>query len=60
MRITGKTHRFAGRIWLVGGSFLFALSYFKADVQSAVIVVLGAMLVVPIVYSYLLNRAEKK
>lgn len=55
-----KTHRFTGRIWLVGGSFLFGLSYFKADVQNVVMVVLGAMLVVPIVYSYLLNRAEKR
>ena len=56
-----KTHRFGGKVWVVGG-FLSLLSIFlpvEAMVCVSLCVVL-AMVIIPVVYSYHIYRQHKK
>lgn len=52
-----KTHRFAGRIWLIGGALIMA----SAVLNNLLITVslLIVMVLLPILYSYLYHRREK-
>lgn len=50
-----RTHRFAGKLWIVGG-FVMALYTFFIPVFVGIIVL---MVVMPAVYSYLIYRKEK-
>ncbi len=52
-----KTHRFGGRVWVVGGLVCLAMSPFEAMWASYIFFAsILVMTVVPIVYSYLLYR----
>lgn len=55
------THRFAGRIWVVGG-VLIALAVFLPDEAGIWVMVIAmmALCIVPIAYSYVFYRKQKK
>ncbi|MDV5976558.1 UNVERIFIED_CONTAM: SdpI family protein [Streptococcus canis] len=55
-----KTHRFAGRVWLVCGGLLFLVSYMTTNSQNLVIGLLCSMVVLPVLYSYLLTKSYFK
>ena len=51
-----KTHRFAGKVWVICGMIMVVLSFF-GDAKSVLPVAL-VMVLVPVAYSYLLYRKE--
>ena len=53
-----KTHRMAGKLWVVGGILLMATAFWASF--WLLIAVLIAMVIVPTVYSYLLFRKSEK
>lgn len=53
-----RTHRFSGKIWVVGGAVIAATSVFSSFVLFLTVVVLIAVL--PVLYSYLLYRRTLK
>ena len=55
-----RTHRFAGKIWFVGGIFIAFTAFLPGSAKFAAI--LGAAIVlaiVPMIYSYLISKKEK-
>lgn len=52
-----KTHSLAGKIWVAGGLLIIATAFMESPV--VMFVILGAMVVVPTVYSYLLYKNKK-
>ena len=55
------THRFGGRVWVIGGAVLVLAAFLPRAVGIAVMIVaLAALVVVPVAYSYLYYRAQKK
>ncbi|MCM1145018.1 MAG: SdpI family protein [Blautia sp.] len=56
-----KTHRFAGRIWVIGGLLLLVTLFVPTENFTAVFFVLIVMMVsTPIVYSYVYYRKQLK
>lgn len=53
-----KTHRFAGKLWVVGGALIMATAVFGSFILFFVATIV--MVLVPTVYSYLLYRRKKK
>lgn len=49
-----RTHRFAGRLWVIGGALIMATAVLGSVILFMVIVVVMAL--VPVVYSYLFYR----
>lgn len=52
-----KTHRFAGKLWVIGGAIIMATSVFGSFV--IFISITAAMVIIPTVYSYLYFRKQK-
>lgn len=56
--IWNKTHRFAGFLWVVGGMIILLGAFFKMwQIQ---LIVIGLLVVVPFVYSYIEYKKESK
>ena len=53
-----KTHRFAGKIWVIGGLMIMATAFLGSF--WLLMIALLAMCAVPTVYSYLLYRKQEK
>ena len=53
-----KTHRMAGKLWVVGGILLLMNFFFGIRWLEAVI--MFAMILIPVVYSYLYSKKEKR
>ncbi len=52
-----KTHRFAGVLWVIGGVVIIATAVFESPVIFGI--VMGTMIIVPTVYSYVYHRKHK-
>lgn len=56
-----KTHRFAGKLWVIGGVVLLATVFISAESFLYVLLPLALIMVlVPILYSYLYDRKQQK
>jgi len=56
-----KTHRFAGKIWVIGGLCILITAVFPAKLMITVFLcILACLIIVPIVYSYSIYRKHKK
>lgn len=53
-----KTHRLAGKLWVVGGLILLISNFFQWVFPYVLGTVLAIMILVPCVYSYWLTRSE--
>ena len=53
-----KTHRFAGKLWVVCGVITFATVFM--NIPWFFFVLIGVMIIVPIVYSYILYKNKKQ
>lgn len=51
-----KTHRMAGKLWVIGGLIILLESFIQVALPYVVGVVIAIMIVVPIVYSFILSR----
>ena len=56
-----KTHRFTGRLWVIGGLLMIATAFMPAKWMFAILLAdVLVMCLVPIVYSYSIYRSHKK
>ena len=55
-----KTHRFASKIWVLGGLFLLFDSFFQLALPYVLGGVIGLMVIVPVLYSFVLSRHSSK
>jgi len=57
-----KTHRLGGKIWMVGGVLIAFFSFFQSNALFSIVfgIIIGILVIVPIVYSYLEFQKEKK
>ena len=53
-----KTHRMAGKLWVAGG-ILFLMNFFL-KIRWLEAVIMFAMILIPVTYSYLYSKKEKK
>lgn len=53
-----KTHRLAGKLWVVGGLALFIFGLFGIENGSIIFISLAVILVVPMIYSYRLFKND--
>ena len=53
-----KTHRMAGKLWVVGG-ILFIVNFF-VKIKWMELVIMFAMILIPTLYSYLYSKKEQK
>lgn len=53
-----KTHRFGGKVWVLGGILMFLNIFIK--IKYFEIFLLSAMILVPTIYSYLYSRKKEK
>lgn len=51
-----KTHRMAGKFWVIGGLIILLESFIQVALPYVTGVVIAIMIVVPIVYSFILSR----
>lgn len=51
-----KTHRLAGRLWMVGGVVMVAGSFLRVAGMPLTLTVIGITVAVPFIYSYILYR----
>ncbi len=51
-----KTHRMAGKLWVIGGLIILLESFIQVALPYVMGVVIAVMIVVPIVYSFILSR----
>lgn len=51
-----KTHRMAGKLWVIGGLIILLESFIQVALPYMVGVVIAVMIVGPIVYSFILSR----
>ncbi|WP_423831720.1 SdpI family protein [Streptococcus equinus] len=51
-----KTHRMAGKLWVIGGLIILLESFIQVALPYVMGVVIAVMIVGPIVYSFLLSR----
>ena len=52
-----RTHRLAGKMWVIGGVLLFVNAFIQIAVDLVVLLIFGIVIVVPMIYSYWLARA---
>ncbi|MGT2906818.1 SdpI family protein [Streptococcus dentiloxodontae] len=52
-----KTHRLAGKIWLLGGLLIFINAFVQIAVGLVLVLTLMVMIGVPVIYSYWLSRS---
>lgn len=53
------THRFGGKVWLIGGLVLIASTFLPVGLMAVVLIVLiTVMAVIPIIYSYVYHRKQ--
>ena len=55
-----KTHRFASKIWVLGGLLLLFDSFFQLALPYVLGGVIGVMVIVPVLYSFVLSRHSSK
>ena len=57
-----KTHRMGGKIWMVGGVLIAFFSFFQSSKLFSIVfaTIIGILVVVPVVYSYIEFQKEKK
>ncbi|SEF21923.1 Uncharacterized membrane protein [Streptococcus gallolyticus] len=55
-----KTHRFASKIWVLGGLLLLFDSFFQLALPCVLGGVIGVMVIVPVLYSFVLSRHSGK
>jgi uncharacterized membrane protein len=57
-----KTHQLAGKMWVVGGLLIVILNFLVPTIiyQTVFFAIIGILIVVPIVYSYLIFRKLEK
>lgn len=55
-----KTHRFASKIWVLGGLLLLFDSFFQLALPYVLGGVIGLMVIVPVLYSFVLSRHSSK
>ncbi len=57
-----KTHRFAGKLWVLGGILILVLTLFLTQQQNyvAFISIITTITLIPLVYSYILYKEEKE
>lgn len=56
-----KTHRFGGKVWVVGGLILLLSIFLPLKVMVLVVVcVIAALVIIPIVYSYSIYKQHQK
>ena len=53
-----KTHRMAGKLWVAGGIIFLVNFFFR--IQWLEVIIMFAMILIPVVYSYLYSRKEQK
>ena len=53
-----KTHRLAGKIWVLGGLLLFLNAFFQLYVYWVFFLILLLVIMIPCVYSYQLSKSE--
>lgn len=53
-----KTHRMAGKLWVIGGLIILLESFIQVALPYVMGVVIAVMTVVPIVYSFILSRKK--
>lgn len=53
-----KTHRMAGKLWVIGGLIILLESFIQVALSYVMGVVISVMTVVPIVYSFILSRKK--
>lgn len=51
-----KTHRMAGKLWVIGGLIILLESFIQVALPYVMGVVIAIMIVVPIVYSFIFSR----
>lgn len=54
-----KTHRLAGKLWVSGGVLIFINAFVQIVVLQVFVIVLAVMIVLPILYSFILNQKKK-
>lgn len=54
------THRFAGRLWVIGGIFLLPAAFLPVTFLPLVLIVILPLAIVPIIYSYLYYKKYEK
>lgn len=55
------THRFGGRVWVIGGLLLIACSFLiKAEHAYTALIILILIVIIPIIYSYMYYHKQKK
>ncbi len=56
-----KTHRLAGKLWMLGGLLIIVSSLLLAQPQNLIVffVILGIITIIPLVYSYIWYKQEK-
>jgi uncharacterized membrane protein len=57
-----KTHRLGGKIWMVGGVLIAFFSFFQSSKLFSIVfaTIIGILVVVPVVYSYIEFQKEKR
>ncbi len=53
-----KTHRMAGKLWVIGGLIILLESFIQVALPYVMGVVIAVMIVVPIMYSFILSRKK--
>jgi len=54
-----RTHRFAGYLWMIGGTLIIMTTFLKLNIALAILPIVVVLVVVPTVYSYsLYKKAE--
>lgn len=53
-----KTHRMAGKLWVIGGLIILLESFIQVALPYVMGVVIAIMIVVPIVYSFIFSRKK--
>lgn len=54
-----RTHRFAGRLWIVGGLVMIVAAFFGEVLAYAMVAIILVMVLIPTVYSYRLYKKTK-
>lgn len=57
-----KTHRFAGKLWVIGGLAIIILSLMISQTQNiiAFTAIVSIMILIPLIYSYIWYKEEKQ
>lgn len=56
-----KTHRFAGKVWFIGGFALLLSAFLPTGAMISVLVcIIAALAIIPVVYSYSIYKKHKK